>query len=174
MERVRHLVVGSADLFLMALGIAALVAAPQAGMCLNDTSGGAACGPSGTQILDLLGFCLIGIGAIWAFAKRWPTANIGNTTAMFVLIWLVVVVVGSVWAYGMLTDWHWGPYCDTTDNCSSGADMGGAIGFFTLVGLVIAAAAVGIRRWSTGRAAGSDCGLRRSQVGLVYRRMRGR
>lgn len=148
----RQLLAGSADLFLIALGIAALVVAPQAGMCLNDTSGGAACGPSGTQILDLSGGGLIGIGAIWAFAKRWPT-QVGNPAVMFLLIWVIVVLVGSVWAYGMLTDWHWGPYCDTTgDSCNSGADMGGAIGFFTLVGLVIAAAAVGIRHWSTSRA----------------------
>ena len=151
MSRVGHLLAGSADLFFIALGIAALVIAPQAGMCLNDTGGGAACGPSGTQILDLSGGGLIGIGAIWAFAKRWPT-QFANPAVMFLLIWVTVVLVGSVWAYGMLTDWHWGLFCDTPDGSCSGADVGGAIGFFTLVGLVIAAAAVGIRRWSAPRA----------------------
>jgi hypothetical protein len=152
MGRIGQLIAGLADLFLIALGIAALVFAPQVGMCLNDTSGGAACGPSGTQIFDLSGAVLIVAGATWAFAKRWP-AQVGNPAAMFTLIWLIVVVVGSVWAYGMLTDWHWGLLCDTPDGSCSGADVRGAIGFFTLVGLVIAAAAVGIRRWSTPRAA---------------------
>ena len=142
-------VVGWGDLFVIALGIAALVIAPQVGMCLNDTSTGAACDPSGTQILDLSAAVLLVAGATWAFATRWPTTGIGNPNAMFVLIWVIVVVVGTVWAYGMLTGWHWGLFCDTPDGSCSGADIGGAMGFFTLVGLVIATAAVGIRRWST-------------------------
>lgn len=139
MDRIRQLVTGAADLVLIALGIVALIAAPQAGFCVNDLSGGAAC-VSGTQILDLLGFGLIAIGATWAFAKRWP-ASIGNRVAMFIATWAIVVLVGSVWAYGMLSDWHWGPYCDTPDTCSLSPDIGGAIGFFTLVGVVIAGVA---------------------------------
>ncbi|MEX1072770.1 MAG: hypothetical protein WED86_03635 [Chloroflexota bacterium] len=99
------------------------------------------------QILDLLGFGIIVTGATWAFAKRWPP-TIGDRVAMFIAIWAIVVLVGSVWAYGMLSDWHWGPYCDTPDNCSLAPDMGGAVGFFTLVGVVIAAVAVGIRQWA--------------------------
>ena len=133
---------GLADLFLIGLGILALIVAQQFGICLPTTEH---CGASATQVFDLSGAVLIVAGATWAFAKRWP-ATVGNPAAMFVLIWLIVVVVGSVWAFGMLTDWHWGPYCYTPDNCSSGPDMGGAIGFFALIGLVIAAAAVGIRR----------------------------
>jgi len=141
----------SADLLAIALGIIALFAAPQAGLCLNDTSTGTACRINGTMVLDLVGFALIAAGAAWALATRWPTAPMRSPVLRFLATWAIVVVVGSARAFGMLTEWHWGPYCDTSDSCSTWPDMGGAIGFFTVVGIAIATAGIGIHEWVQAR-----------------------
>ena len=87
MDQIRHFVADAADFLLIALGILALLAAPQTSFCYATP--GEACALSGTVILDLLGFALIASGAIWAFAKRWP-ARFNNRLTTFLAIWAIV------------------------------------------------------------------------------------
>jgi hypothetical protein len=132
MDRMRQLLTGSLDLLLLAAGILALILAPQAGMCST------ACDINGTMILDMLGFVLIVIGGTWALATRWPTATMRNPFVRFVATWVIVAVTGSVWAFGMLSDWHFAPYCGSPDSCSGWPDIASSIALFTVIGFVAA------------------------------------
>ena len=147
MKRIPHLLYRWSDLLILTVGIVALVLAPQAGFCLNDMSGGAACSPSGTMVLDLLGFGLILVGATWAFARRWPaTGALSRPRNRFLTTWTIVVVTASAWAYLMLLDWHLTPWCEG-DVCEGFPDIGPAIQLFMVIGLVVAgiATAIGTR-----------------------------
>ncbi len=144
MNRTRQLLTGWGDLLLLALGIIALMLAQQVGLCLNDTSTGATCEWSGTMILDLLGFLLIAAGGTWALVRRWPRGFLRNPLVRFMATWAIVAVTGIVWAYGMLSDWHWGPYCYSSDDCGLAPDIGSSIALFLVIGFVMAAIATGI------------------------------
>ena len=64
----------------------------------------------------------------------------------FLSLGALVAVGGTLWELGVVTDWHFGAYCVTPDNCSGAPDVGVAVARWVLIAVLVVTVA-GIGAW---------------------------